>query len=44
MTLPITTLLIMTILKTLNTGDITYNVNTYNFNKYNITFMFYLLL
>jgi hypothetical protein len=38
------TLVIMTILITLNTGDISYNAITFNINKYNIVCVFYLLL
>jgi hypothetical protein len=35
-----TTILIMTIVIALNTGDIAYNDISYNVNKHNITFMF----
>ncbi len=44
MTLLITNVLIMKILKKLNTVDITYIDITYNINKGNITFMFYPVL
>ncbi len=41
MTLLIMNSLIMTILITLNIGDITYNDNTYTINKCNVTYMFF---